>query len=95
MLANIEWRREARRYLFTGVGGLICGVAINAFFVPHYLLSGGIAGIRHDSALSARMADRSDDRGFQHPALLCGLPFHGPGVFSLRPLWIGNFSPSP
>jgi uncharacterized membrane-anchored protein YitT (DUF2179 family) len=45
MLANIEWRREARRYLFTGVGGLICGVAINAFFVPHYLLSGGIAGI--------------------------------------------------
>lgn len=43
--ATVDWRREATRYVFTGIGGLICGVAINAFFVPHFLLSGGIAGI--------------------------------------------------
>ncbi len=38
---GVEWRR----YAVTTVGGLICGVAINAFYVPHFLLSGGIAGI--------------------------------------------------
>jgi uncharacterized membrane-anchored protein YitT (DUF2179 family) len=45
MAAGIDWRREATRYALTALGGLICGVAINAFYVPHYLLSGGIAGI--------------------------------------------------
>ncbi len=45
LTAKEEWRREAVRYMITGIGGLICGVAINAFFVPHFMLSGGIAGI--------------------------------------------------
>lgn len=45
LTAKEKWRREVMRYVLTGVGGLICGVAINAFFVPHFLLSGGIAGI--------------------------------------------------
>ncbi len=45
LTAKEEWRREVMRYVLTGVGGLICGIAINAFFVPHFLLSGGIAGI--------------------------------------------------
>lgn len=45
MLAGVEWRQEAVRYAFTTLGGVICGVAINAFYVPHYMLSGGIAGI--------------------------------------------------
>ncbi len=45
MLAGVGWRREAARYALTSLGGLICGVAINAFYVPHFLLSGGIAGI--------------------------------------------------
>lgn len=43
-LEGIAWRQEAARYAFTSLGGLICGVAINAFYVPHFLLSGGIAG---------------------------------------------------
>ncbi len=43
--AKVDWHREATRYVFTGIGGFICGIAINAFFVPHFLLSGGIAGI--------------------------------------------------
>ncbi|MDT8899927.1 YitT family protein [Anaeroselena agilis] len=45
LAAKAAWRREATRYVFTGVGGLICGIAINAFFVPHFMLSGGISGI--------------------------------------------------
>jgi hypothetical protein len=45
ILEGIRWRGEAARYGFTCLGGLICGVAINAFYVPHFLLSGGIAGI--------------------------------------------------
>lgn len=45
MLVGVEWRQEVTRYAVTGLGGLICGVAINAFYVPHFLLSGGIAGI--------------------------------------------------
>ncbi len=42
---GIEWRLVVKRYVATTLGGLICGVAINAFYVPHFLLSGGIAGI--------------------------------------------------
>ncbi len=45
ILEGIRWRGEAARYGLTCLGGLICGVAINAFYVPHFLLSGGIAGI--------------------------------------------------
>jgi uncharacterized membrane-anchored protein YitT (DUF2179 family) len=39
------WRRQAWRYAIIGLGGVICGVSINAFLVPHYLLSGGVAGL--------------------------------------------------
>lgn len=33
------------RYFIVGLGSLIAGVGINAFWVPHHLLSGGISGI--------------------------------------------------
>ncbi len=45
MADRTEWRQVAERYAITTLGGLICGVSINAFYVPHYMLSGGIAGI--------------------------------------------------
>lgn len=44
-MMNEKWRGTLGRYAVTGLGGLICGVSINAFLVPHHLLSGGIAGI--------------------------------------------------
>lgn len=33
------------RYLIVGLGSLIAGLGINAFWVPHHLLSGGVSGI--------------------------------------------------
>ena len=33
------------RYFFVGLGSIICGAGINAFLVPHHMLSGGISGI--------------------------------------------------
>ena len=33
------------RYLTVGLGGLIGGAGINAFFVPHHLFSGGVSGL--------------------------------------------------
>ncbi len=33
------------RYAMVGLGCIICGAGINAFFVPHHMLSGGISGI--------------------------------------------------
>lgn len=33
------------RYAAVGLGGIISGVGINTFLVPHHLLSGGISGI--------------------------------------------------
>ena len=36
---------EVKRYLSVAVGCLICATAINTFFVPHHLLSGGVSGL--------------------------------------------------
>lgn len=33
------------RYAFVGIGSAICASGINAFLVPHHMLSGGISGI--------------------------------------------------
>jgi uncharacterized membrane-anchored protein YitT (DUF2179 family) len=33
------------RYALVGLGSIICGSGINAFLVPHHMLSGGISGI--------------------------------------------------
>lgn len=41
----IPWRKEIKRYAMVGLGAAICGVSINAFLVPHHMLSGGIAGV--------------------------------------------------
>jgi uncharacterized membrane-anchored protein YitT (DUF2179 family) len=40
-----SWRDEVYRYLMVGVGSVFGGVSINAFLVPHHLLSGGLSGI--------------------------------------------------
>lgn len=37
--------KNISQYLFVALGSTICAVAINAFLVPHHLLSGGISGI--------------------------------------------------
>lgn len=36
---------QLHRYIMVGIGSLISGIAINTFFVPHQLLSGGVSGI--------------------------------------------------
>ncbi|KYZ76300.1 hypothetical protein AXX12_07635 [Anaerosporomusa subterranea] len=33
------------RYALVGLGSIICGAGINAFLVPHHMLSGGISGV--------------------------------------------------
>lgn len=33
------------QYLIVALGCVLCGIAINLFFVPHFLLSGGVSGI--------------------------------------------------
>jgi uncharacterized membrane-anchored protein YitT (DUF2179 family) len=33
------------RYAMVGLGSIIAGIGINAFWVPHHLLSGGVSGI--------------------------------------------------
>lgn len=38
-------RKQAIRYMVIALGSLICGVSINAFLVPHHMLSGGVAGV--------------------------------------------------
>lgn len=35
----------ALAYIMTFIGSLICTIGINAFYIPHHLLSGGIGGI--------------------------------------------------
>ena len=40
-----SWRSQLGRYATIGLGSVICGVSINAFLVPHHMLSGGLAGI--------------------------------------------------
>jgi len=36
---------QLRRYLTITLGACISGIALNAFFLPHHLLSGGITGV--------------------------------------------------
>lgn len=38
-------KKIALPYIMTFIGCIICTVGINAFFIPHHLLSGGIGGI--------------------------------------------------
>ncbi len=38
-------RDTINKYLWVAIGCLICSLAINAFLVPHHLLSGGVSGI--------------------------------------------------
>jgi uncharacterized membrane-anchored protein YitT (DUF2179 family) len=40
-----SWRNHVLRYVVIALGSFICGVSINAFLVPHHMLSGGLAGI--------------------------------------------------
>ncbi|MBP2649276.1 MAG: putative 5xTM rane YitT family [Firmicutes bacterium] len=42
---NYSWRDQAGRYVTIALGSMIGAMAINVFFVPHHLLSGGIAGM--------------------------------------------------
>lgn len=35
----------AQPYLAAVIGNIICGLGINAFFIPHHLLSSGLSGI--------------------------------------------------
>ena len=37
--------KQLKRYLTITLGTCISGVALNAFFLPHHLLSGGITGL--------------------------------------------------
>lgn len=36
---------DIRRFLMIGLGSMISGIGINAFLVPHHMLSGGISGL--------------------------------------------------
>ncbi|HWR38818.1 MAG TPA: YitT family protein [Patescibacteria group bacterium] len=45
MTSKKRLRSHFYRYLTIGLGGLIGGAGINAFFVPHHLFSGGISGL--------------------------------------------------
>lgn len=36
---------QIKKYIVAGIGCIISGVAINAFMVPHQLLSGGVSGV--------------------------------------------------
>lgn len=38
-------QQRISRYALVGLGCIICGAGINAFLVPHHMLSGGISGI--------------------------------------------------
>lgn len=40
-----KWNEYLWNYFIVGLGSIICGVGINAFMVPHHMLSGGIGGI--------------------------------------------------
>ena len=37
--------KQIKRYLFITLGACISGIALNSFFLPHHLLSGGITGL--------------------------------------------------
>ena len=37
--------KQVHKYIMTTLGCILLGVAVNAFYVPHHLLSGGIGGI--------------------------------------------------
>lgn len=41
----MNWREQALRHLTIALGSMLCGISINAFYLPHHLLSGGVAGI--------------------------------------------------
>lgn len=38
-------RDTINKYLWVAIGCLVCSLSINAFLVPHHLLSGGVSGI--------------------------------------------------
>jgi len=38
-------RQRLKQLFFVGLGSIIAGIGINAFWVPHHLLSGGVSGI--------------------------------------------------
>ena len=38
-------KHQVRRYLTITLGTCVSGIALNAFFLPHHLLSGGITGL--------------------------------------------------
>ena len=39
------WKEHFLRLALISLGGLISGISINTFLVPHHLLSGGVAGV--------------------------------------------------
>ncbi|WP_301860054.1 YitT family protein [uncultured Megasphaera sp.] len=42
---TLSWKRLAIPYVASFVGGLIAAIGLNAFFIPHHLLSSGISGV--------------------------------------------------
>jgi len=43
--ANFSWQEKGWRYAAVAIGSIIGASGMNAFLVPHHLLSGGIAGV--------------------------------------------------
>ncbi|MEE3380676.1 MAG: YitT family protein [Succiniclasticum sp.] len=42
---SLQMKHQVKRYLTITLGTCISGIALNAFFLPHHLLSGGITGL--------------------------------------------------
>jgi len=40
-----SWQDQVHRYAMIGLGGAFGAIAINAFLIPHHMLSGGLSGI--------------------------------------------------
>jgi uncharacterized membrane-anchored protein YitT (DUF2179 family) len=42
---TIYCKKNSKKYLVTGLGSTLMAIAINTFFLPHHMLSGGTSGI--------------------------------------------------
>ena len=63
-------RQHCYRYLMVTLGCVLMGVAINAFYMPNKLISGGIGG---HFILSDRPADGYYQSAFEYPSVYRGL----------------------
>jgi len=70
---RINWQQTLYQYFMVTLACAIMGIALNVFYMPNKMLSGGIGGIAVLAYYLGRSAHGSDEPDLQCAAVLFGL----------------------